>query len=75
MRASCGGWPQAWGGPARRRPWCWPARRYQILSDFPLEIHGDSRDSDAITARGTLNGGGDLIRLRTTNGDIEIRRR
>lgn len=47
-------------------------RDYGIASDFPLEIDDGAR---RITARGTINGGGDLIRLRTTNGDIEIRKR
>lgn len=49
-----------------------PRRKYRITSDFPLDIDSGSR---RITAQGKLNGGGDLIRLRTTNGDIEIRKR
>lgn len=46
-------------------------RRYRIASDFDLIIdEGGSR----ITGRGKLNGGGGEVRLRTTNGDIEIRK-
>lgn len=50
-------------------------RNYKIISDFPIEIEGDEKGTRRITGRGTINGGGDLIRLRTTNGDIEIRKR
>ena len=50
-----------------------PNRRYEIHSDFDLEIGGDS--DRRLTAKGAINGGGDLIRLRTTNGDITIERR
>ncbi|MFH1572151.1 MAG: hypothetical protein ABIL09_29445 [Gemmatimonadota bacterium] len=52
-----------------------PKRQYEITSDFTLETAGDPDRSERLTARGTLNGGGDLIRLRTTNGDIQIRKR
>ena len=47
-------------------------RKYRITSDFPLDI--DDNPS-RIIAQGTMNGGGDLIRLRTTNGDISIKKR
>lgn len=47
-------------------------RKYEITSDFDLDIDDSSR---RIVARGKLNGGGDLIRLRTTNGDIKIQKR
>jgi DUF4097 and DUF4098 domain-containing protein YvlB len=47
-------------------------RKYRITSDFPLDIDDSSR---RIVAQGKLNGGGDLIRLRTTNGDIKIKQR
>ena len=50
-----------------------PRRDYVITSDFPLEIKGEG--TSRVTASGTINGGGDLIRLRTTNGDIEIKKR
>ena len=52
-----------------------PKRTYTITSDFPLEIEGDPDSSDRLTARGTINGGGHLIRLRTTNGDVRIEKR
>ena len=45
---------------------------YRIYSDFPLVIK--DRDSKRITGRGDINGGGDLVKLRTTNGDIHIRK-
>ena len=46
-------------------------RDYRIYSDFPLAIKGE--DSDRITAKGDLNGGGDRVTLKTTNGDIYIK--
>ena len=46
-------------------------RDYRIYSDFPLTIKGV--DSDEVTAKGKINGGGDRIRLETTNGDIHIK--
>ena len=45
-------------------------REYEIYTDFPLSIKGE--DSDHISARGKINGGGDRIQLSTTNGDIQI---
>lgn len=45
---------------------------YRIYSDFPLSIRG--ADSRKITGSGEINGGGDLIKLRTSNGDIRINR-
>lgn len=47
-------------------------RDYRIYSDFPLTIKGDN-NSDKITAKGDINGGGDKIRIDTTNGDIHIK--
>ena len=44
--------------------------RYQILSDFPIEIRED--DDGNVLGRGDINGGGDLIFLETTNSDIRI---
>ena len=57
-------------------------RDYQIYSDFDINIgDGDGeeddrrgRDSWRVTASGDINGGGDRIRLTTTNGDIHIRK-
>lgn len=51
----------------------WHHRDYQIQTDFGLKVEGQG--TDRITAQGTLNGGGDLIRLRTVNGDIRIKKR
>lgn len=49
----------------------WVADRdYEIYTDFPLSIKGE--DTDHISARGEINGGGDRIQLSTTNGDIQI---
>lgn len=45
---------------------------YRIYTDFPLTVQGEE-DRD-VTARGDINGGGDLIRLETIDGDIHIRR-
>mgnify|MGYP003974854265 FL=1 len=50
-----------------------PHRKYEIISDFPIEIDGER--GRRITGEGAINGGGDLIKLRTTNGDIEIKKR
>jgi DUF4097 and DUF4098 domain-containing protein YvlB len=47
-------------------------RDYRIYSDFPLTIKGAK--SDRITGEGDINGGGDKIQLRTTNGDIYIKK-
>jgi DUF4097 and DUF4098 domain-containing protein YvlB len=47
-------------------------RDYQIYSDFPLKIKGE--ESNRINAEGDLNGGGDRIDLKTTNGDIYIKK-
>ncbi len=46
-------------------------RDYRIYSDFPLTIKGDN--SNKITAKGDINGGGDKIIIDTTNGDIHIK--
>lgn len=48
-------------------------REYEIRSDFPIDIEGGR--SRRIIGEGKINGGGDLIKLRTTNGDIEIKKR
>jgi DUF4097 and DUF4098 domain-containing protein YvlB len=46
-------------------------RDYRIYSDFPLSIKGEN--SDKVTAKGEINGGGDKVELKTTNGDIHIK--
>lgn len=57
---------------------------YNIYSDFPLTSNDKSPDEDEddggrrgrryITSRGDINGGGDLIELYTTDGDITIKK-
>jgi len=45
---------------------------YRIYTDFPLVITGvDERE---VIGRGDINGGGDRIRIETSNGDIRIMR-
>jgi DUF4097 and DUF4098 domain-containing protein YvlB len=47
---------------------------HKIISDFPLTIRGegDGFSSHNVSARGSVNGGGDMLRIRTTSGTIEI---
>ncbi|MFQ6114003.1 MAG: DUF4097 domain-containing protein [bacterium] len=55
---------------------------YNIYSDFPLTISEDSKREKGwrrwgrriIRSEGEINGGGDLIELYTTNGDIYIKK-
>ncbi|MFT5089067.1 MAG: DUF4097 and DUF4098 domain-containing protein YvlB [Candidatus Latescibacterota bacterium] len=51
----------------------WSSKDYDIYSDFKLDI--DKKEGDLISARGKINGGGNMVRLRTTNGDINIEKR
>jgi hypothetical protein len=46
---------------------------YDIRSDFKAEKH--DRNSREVRARYVINGGGKIISIETTNGDIEIRKR
>ncbi len=48
----------------------------QIHSDFPLNIQGDKEELVPSTLRGhgTLNGGGEVLKIRTVAGNIEIRK-
>ncbi|MGA2987051.1 MAG: DUF4097 family beta strand repeat-containing protein [Terriglobia bacterium] len=48
----------------------------QIRSDFPLIIQGDKEELVPSTLRGhgALNGGGEVLRIRTVAGNIEIRK-
>ncbi|MBW1673508.1 MAG: DUF4097 family beta strand repeat protein [Deltaproteobacteria bacterium] len=48
-----------------------PKKDYRIISDFPLEIHEHSSKK---TASGDINGGGHRISLKTTNGNIKIKK-
>jgi DUF4097 and DUF4098 domain-containing protein YvlB len=52
------------------------ATGHKILSDFPLQIRsaGASFSPQTVQGRGALNGGGQVLRLRTTSGNIEIRK-
>ena len=48
----------------------------EIQSDFPLDIQGDKEELVPSTLRGhgTLNGGGEVLKIRTVAGNIEIRK-
>lgn len=52
------------------------ASGHTIVSDFPLQIDpgGPGVRSRVIEGRGALNGGGQVLRIRTNAGNIEIRR-
>jgi DUF4097 and DUF4098 domain-containing protein YvlB len=52
------------------------ATGHKILSDFPLEISngGPSFRPRTVEGHGALNGGGVVLRLRTTAGNIQIRK-
>jgi hypothetical protein len=52
------------------------AAGHHIVADFPLNILGDKEDFSERTIRGhgTLNGGGEVLRIRTVAGNIEIRK-
>jgi DUF4097 and DUF4098 domain-containing protein YvlB len=52
------------------------AAGHHIVTDFPLSILGDKEDFGERTIRGhgTLNGGGEVLRIRTVAGNIEIRK-
>ena len=53
------------------------ASGHTITSDFPLQVQGDQQgvfQLRTVAARGQLNGGGEVLRIRTTAGSIEIRR-
>jgi len=56
----------------RQRTW----EDYEITSDFPLKITTEDEDSRyrVIRATGDINGGGNLIRLKTGGGNIHIRK-
>ncbi len=51
------------------------ASGHKIVSDFPLDIRGASGyQVQTVQGHGALNGGGVVLRLRTTAGNIEIRK-
>ena len=50
-------------------------KRYDIYSDFPLtKTKPDEYGKVIIKSEGDINGGGDLIRLETSGGDIHIKK-
>jgi len=50
-------------------------RESKIISDFKLEINSVKEgDRMIVTAEGDINGGGDLIKLRTGGGNIHIKK-
>jgi DUF4097 and DUF4098 domain-containing protein YvlB len=52
------------------------AAGHQIRSDFPVDIQWDKEEFVQRTVRGrmALNGGGELLRIRTVAGSIDIRK-
>ncbi|MGO8788857.1 MAG: DUF4097 family beta strand repeat-containing protein [Terriglobia bacterium] len=48
----------------------------RIRSDFPLDIQGDKEElvPSTIRGRGMLNGGGEVLKIRTVAGNIDIRK-
>ncbi len=57
----------------RSRDWDDDEDRYDVRSDFKAESH--DKDDRAIRARYVINGGGKVIKLETTNGNTEIRKK
>lgn len=47
---------------------------YKIISDFKSKTYVKDKDEEEIRATYELNGGGDLIELRTVNSDIKIKK-
>lgn len=55
--------------------WFGRDKEYRIDSDFNLDEQDDGgRNGRTIRATGDINGGGHLIRLKTSDGDIRIRK-
>jgi DUF4097 and DUF4098 domain-containing protein YvlB len=52
------------------------AAGHRIVSDFPISIQSEQEEfaPRTIRGRGTLNGGGEVLRIRTVSGNIEIRK-
>lgn len=50
------------------------AAGYQIHTDFPLQIQGGQKSfhQSTLRGRGALNGGGEVLRIRTQAGNIKI---
>lgn len=49
---------------------------HKISSDFPIQVKGDEQSfrQRTLHAEGELNGGGQVLRINTVTGNIEIRR-
>ncbi len=46
---------------------------HKIKSDFPLQMHtGDLHPATVVSGSGEVNGGGKVLKIRTTGGDIYI---
>jgi DUF4097 and DUF4098 domain-containing protein YvlB len=54
----------------------WGSRKskYKVISDFKADTYEQDQDEREIRATYKLNGGGDLIELKTVNSDISIRK-
>jgi hypothetical protein len=54
----------------------WGSRKskYKVISDFKADTYEQDQDDREIRATYKLNGGGDLIELKTVNSDISIRK-
>ncbi len=52
--------------------WGHSEKKYTVISDFTKEPHESNEDSDEIREIYKLNGGGELVELRTSNSNIEI---
>jgi DUF4097 and DUF4098 domain-containing protein YvlB len=53
------------------------ANGHNIHSDFPeikINVEGGDYGPKTVTAEGNLNGGGPVLKIRTTTGDIWLRR-
>ncbi|MBM4168700.1 MAG: DUF4097 domain-containing protein [Ignavibacteria bacterium] len=55
-----------------RHSWGWGRKDYEIKSDFKADSY--DKDDDRIEATYKLNGGGERITLKTSNGNIVIRK-
>jgi hypothetical protein len=53
-----------------------PLKRYDIFSDYPLsKKQTEEDDNRSICGTGDINGGGDRVYLRTSDGNIHIKKR
>ena len=54
--------------------WRTASKEYDIVSDFKTDDYQKNEDDQEIRATVNLNGGGEVVTLETTNGNIEIRK-